>query len=118
MCFVFYTTLKRYVTIAGYRTRFPSLRALAKLVMFAAIDTSAAALAFWILMPNSFEPTLIAFFPIYLACLGVALIGNTPGGLGPFEVTLLWAMPFENVNSLLASLIAFRIVYFALPACL
>ncbi len=117
ICFILYTALKRYMTLAGHRRRFPSLRALFKLLIFAAIDTSAAALAFWLLMPQGFETPFLPFFLIYLTCLGAALIGNTPGGLGPFEVTLLWALPLEDMNDVLAALIAFRVIYFALPAC-
>ena len=40
------------------------------------------------------------------------------GGVGPFELTLFWAIPDTNINELLAALIAFRLVYFALPASL
>ncbi|WP_293449352.1 hypothetical protein [Planktotalea sp.] len=68
-------------------------------------------------MPGSVDIEFSTLFPIYLACLGISLIGNTLRGVGPFEITLLWALQFFDVNEVLASLIAFRIVYFVLPAC-
>jgi phosphatidylglycerol lysyltransferase len=117
-CFTFYTALKRHITVAGYRTRLPSLRAIFALMCFALIDTGFAALAFWVLIPSSADILFAQLFPIYLICLGVALVSNTPGGVGPFELTLLWAIPDTNINELLAALIAFRLVYFALPASL
>ena len=85
---------------------------------FAVIDTGFAALAFWVLIPSSADILFAQLFPIYLICLGVALVSNTPGGVGPFELTLLWAIPDTNINELIAALIAFRLVYFALPASL
>ena len=118
LCLTLYTALKRYLTIGGFRARLPSLRAVFALMFYTALDTFFAALAFWLLFPSGFEMGLLFFFPIYLTCLGIALISNSPGGLGPFEVTLLWALPQVDLNALLASLIAFRLIYFALPACI
>lgn len=117
VCFVIYTALKRHITIAGFRARLPSLRAISAMMFCALIDTGCAALAFWFLLPLGSELSPLYIFPIYLTCLGVGLVSNSPGGLGPFEVTLLWALPHTDLNALLASLIAFRLVYFALPAC-
>jgi phosphatidylglycerol lysyltransferase len=75
-------------------------------------------LALWWLLPESLGLTFAHLLPIYLACLGVALASSTPGGVGPFELTLLFALQGTNVNELLAGLIAFRLVYFAVPACI
>lgn len=116
ICFVLYTALKRYLSFAGRRLRLPSLRAIAALILYTALDTGFAAFALWILLPSHIPVEFGFLFPIYLACLGVALVSNSPGGLGPFEITLLWALQTQNMNDILASLIAFRIVYFALPA--
>lgn len=118
LCFILYTALKRYISLAGRRLRLPSLRAIGALMIYAALDTGFATLALWALLPEGASISLNSLFPIYLACLGASLIGNTPGGLGPFEVTFIWALQMQNVNELLAGLIAFRVVYFALPACL
>ncbi len=118
LCFILYSVLKRYLTLAGRRLRLPSLRAAFSLIFYAGLDTGFAAFALWILLPGDTALSFTYLFPIYLACLGAALLSNTPGGVGPFEVTLLWAMQTQNVNDLLAGLIAFRLIYFALPACI
>ncbi len=117
VCFGLYTVLKRYISVAGHRVRLPSLRAIFTLMCLAALDTGFAAVAFWVLIPQGADLSLSVIFPVYLMCLGASLISNTPGGVGPFELTLLWALPHANVNELLAGLIAFRLIYFALPAC-
>ena len=117
ICLILYTALKRYINVAGHRIRLPSLRAIAILITFAAFDTGFATLAFWLLLPSDIGIEFSTLFPICLACLGISLVGNTPAGVGSFEITLLWALQFVDVNEVLASLIAFRIVYFVLPAC-
>lgn len=118
LCFVLYTAIKRYLTLAGRRLRLPSLSAICALIFYALLDTGFAAFALWILLPAESAIGFTLVFPIYLACLGAALISNTPGGVGPFELTLFWGLQGQNTNELIAALIAFRVVYFALPACL
>lgn len=116
-CLILFTALKRYISVAHHRIRLPSLRALTGFILFAALDTGLAAFALWLLMPATLDLQVQQIFLIYLTCLGAALISNTPSGVGAFEVTFLWALQTHEVNELLASLIAFRTVYFALPAC-
>ncbi|MEP5154222.1 phosphatidylglycerol lysyltransferase domain-containing protein, partial [Planktotalea sp.] len=118
ICLILYTVVKRYLGFAGRRLRLPSLRAISALILYTALDTGFAAFALWILLPTNLPVDFTVLFPIYLACLGIALLSNTPGGLGPFELTLFWALQTQNMNDILASLIAFRIIYFALPAIL
>jgi len=113
---VLYTCLRRTIGVGGARIRLPSLYALGAMAGFAALDTALAGLAFWVLIPAGADITYAAFLPIYLAGLGIALISNTPGGVGPFELTLLWALQDTDLSSVLAGLIAFRLLYFAAPA--
>ena len=113
---VLYTAVRRDFRWQGRRVRLPSLKAIGAMVGYAALDTSLAALAFWILIPAGADISLAALIPIYLAGLGCALLSNTPGGLGPFEVMLLWALQGTDLNAVIAGLIAFRLVYFAVPA--
>lgn len=116
LLFAAFTVLKRHLSIRGRVFRLPSLRALGGMTLFATIDLCFAALAFWLLIPAGAEISYWTLLPIYLAGLGLALMGATPGGLGPFEMTLLWAMQSVDVNLVLAGLIAFRCLYFAAPA--
>ncbi|WP_293442388.1 hypothetical protein [Planktotalea sp.] len=76
----------------------PSLLAIFAPMCFAAIDTGTAALAFWVLTPSSTDIVFAQLFPIYLVCFGLALVSNTPVGVGPFELILLWAIPNININ--------------------
>ncbi|MCF6443172.1 phosphatidylglycerol lysyltransferase domain-containing protein [Nereida sp. MMG025] len=102
----------------GRTVHIPTLRACAQMLALTALDTAAAALALFALMPDG-----IAFadlFALYLLGLGAALISNTPAGIGPFDLALLAglaALPTSpDTAQVVASLLAFRLVYYALPA--
>ena len=96
----------------------PPLLTSARIVALAAIDTGAAALAFYFLMPATVEVPLLVLVPAFLLALGAGLVSGTPGGVGPFEMTLLALLPTTPEAPLLAAVLAFRLVYYALPAIL
>ena len=111
------------VAVAGPRLRvfgrslgLPPLPALARLLSLTAVDTVAAALALWALLPAGVAVAPGMVVAAYLVALGAALVLATPGGLGPFEVALLALLPGIGAEPLLATILAFRLVYFAAPA--
>ncbi|MCB2137496.1 MAG: DUF2156 domain-containing protein, partial [Rhodobacteraceae bacterium] len=50
--------------------------------------------------------------------LGAGLVLATPGGIGPFECALIGLLPGAGAEPVLAAVLAYRIVYFVLPAAL
>ncbi|KMW56935.1 putative membrane protein [Candidatus Rhodobacter oscarellae] len=96
----------------------PPLRAQATLAGLALLDTMAAALALYVLMPADVVPAPMVFYAVFLMALGVGLLGTTPGGLGPFEMMMLACFTQIPDATILAAIAAYRIVYFALPAAL
>ncbi|MEZ5997397.1 MAG: bifunctional lysylphosphatidylglycerol flippase/synthetase MprF [Hyphomonas sp.] len=79
------------------------------------VDWAAAGFALFILLPHSTEIGFGAFLPLFaLACLAGGLSG-LPGGVGVFEAVILLLVPASPVESLAASLIAFRGIYYLLP---
>ncbi len=94
----------------------PPLRAQARFLGLALVDTLAAALALYVLLPAPVPP--LAFYAAFLLALGAGLLGATPGGVGPFEFMLLACLPGLPAEQTLAAIVAYRAVYFALPAVL
>ena len=98
----------------------PRFRAIAKLMPalcgLTFLDLFFAALALWVLFPDptvvSF-PTLLAGFTI---ALGAGLISNAPGGLGAFELVMLTVLATAPEATLCATILAFRVVYYLVPA--
>jgi phosphatidylglycerol lysyltransferase len=100
------------------RFALPSLRAILAVVLLSALDTVLAGLALYALLPAGVELAHGALITAYLIALGAGLIGATPGGVGPFEISMLALLPTVDAPSLLAAIVAFRVVYYLLPAAL
>ncbi len=99
----------------GARTGFGDLGAM---LFWCLIDTSCAALALFVLFPAGIAPPAALFFTAYLLALGAGLLSNAPGGIGAFDLTLLSCLPMVDDATLLATVVAFRIIYYGLPAVL
>lgn len=96
----------------------PPLRLIGRLTLLAAVDTGLAALAMWVLLPAGVHPPFLLFFAAFLFALGAGLLSGAPGGVGPFELCLIAILPMVPESDLIAAVLAFRLVYYALPACL
>lgn len=94
----------------------PNLLTWGRLIPLAAVDLVAAAAALWFLGPDGigFGPLLAAF----LLALGAGLIASTPGGIGVFELTLIALLPGIDREAMLAAVLAWRVVYHALPSAI
>ncbi|WP_341235294.1 phosphatidylglycerol lysyltransferase domain-containing protein [uncultured Sulfitobacter sp.] len=103
------------LTLGRFTVRLPSLRALASILLWTVIDVLAASTALYLLIPGGEVPFTV-LFPLFLVALGSALLSGTPGGVGPFELVLFAALPGGASVQVLTGIIAFRAVYYAIPA--
>ena len=99
-----------------HRRRLPNLFITARLVALAALDTGMAAVALWALCPPDLALPFATLLPAFLLAFGAGLVSGTPGGVGAFEITLLALLPQVPDAPLLAAVLAWRAVYFAIPA--
>ena len=111
------------LTLAAIRPRLklgpitlPDSRFLLSITALAALDTLAACAALWCLLPAEAGVSFAALFPAFLLALGAGMTSGSPGGVGPFELTLLALLPATGSEPLLAAVLAWRAAYFALPA--
>ena len=102
----------------GFTLSLPPLRAMVQMVLLSAIDTAAAATALYLLLSADMAVGWVSLYAAYLLALFAALVSGTPGGVGPFELALVAALPGFPEPELLAAVLAFRLVYYALPALL
>lgn len=100
------------------RLRLPPVRAQGAIVGLVALDTAAAALALYVLLPAGQMPPVALFYAVFLLALGAGMIGATPGGVGPFEVVCLACLPMVPEAGLLAAVAGYRLVYYGLPGAL
>ncbi|PWK58604.1 phosphatidylglycerol lysyltransferase [Silicimonas algicola] len=95
----------------------PPLRLVGRLTVLAITDTALASLALWALLPAGSQPDFSVFLAAFLVALGAGLLSGAPGGVGPFELALVTLLPAVPETELMAAVLAFRLVYYALPAC-
>lgn len=100
-----------------WRFRLPPLRAQVALLALAALDTAAAGLVFYVLLPDP-APAPALVYTVFLLAIGAGLVGATPGGIGPFELLCLTFLPHLPEAPVLAAILGFRMVYYALPAAI
>lgn len=112
---VWVTIRRRHVRIHGFRLELPGLGLTLGQVILGVIDQCAAAGTLFVLLPRHAELDFFTFAATYaFACiLGVA--SNAPGGIGVFEAAMLKAVPIASQESLLASLVLFRAIYYLVP---
>ncbi len=113
VCFMFPTW-----KIGKFTLRLPSLRALFALGAWTLVDIASAGCALWLLLPEGHGIALTDLLPAYFLALGLAIISSAPGGAGPLEIALIALLPAADPATLVAGLLAFRMVYYAVPAIL
>lgn len=100
--------------LAMGRVAVPNLFTMARLFALATVDCLAAGLALWLLIPGDIP--VAAFLPVFLLALGAGLVSGSPAGLGAFEIVMLALLPQAPQAELLAAILAWRVVAYALPA--
>lgn len=94
----------------------PNLFILGRFLIWLAIDLGALAVALWVVLPPLTAPAFWAMLPVFLIALGVGIASGSPGGIGPFEATLLAWLPQVDEAGLVAGILAFRALAYAVPA--
>jgi phosphatidylglycerol lysyltransferase len=92
----------------------PNLVTQGRLLALAAVDCLGAGLALWLLIPGDIG--FATFLPVFLLALGAGLVSGAPAGLGAFEIVLVGLLPAPGMEAVLAGLLAWRLVYYAVPA--
>ncbi|GLU33605.1 bifunctional lysylphosphatidylglycerol flippase/synthetase MprF [Trinickia caryophylli] len=87
-------------------------------VAYAIVDIVGAGAALWVFLPDA-HVSFISFLTVYSAALFLGMVGHTPGGVGVFESAMVFALGGDvSAPSLVAALLAYRVVYFGLPLLL
>lgn len=96
----------------------PPLKLMLRITLLTALDVAFAGAALWVLLPNTATLDLSAFLAAFAVALGAGLLSGAPGGVGPFELCLIALLPMIPEAELMAGILAFRLIYYAVPACL
>jgi phosphatidylglycerol lysyltransferase len=105
----------RSITISGWTMRLPGPRMTLGAILVGLVDTGAAALAFWLLLPAGTDDTFVQVLAVFAIATALGVISHVPGGVGVFEATLILGLPGVPQADLVGALLLFRLVYFGLP---
>ncbi len=95
--------------------RLPTLGTALAQIALAAVDLALASAALYALLPASANISYLAFAGLYMVALAASLLSLVPGGLGIFETIMVLLLPGVPAPQMLAALLAYRLVYYALP---
>lgn len=94
----------------------PRLRTQLHILMLTSCDCVAAALTLYVFLPSAEGLSFPSFLPAFMLASGAGLLSGIPGGVGPFETLLIMLLPDLPPDRLVASILCYRAVYYALPA--
>jgi phosphatidylglycerol lysyltransferase len=99
----------------GASVQLPTLWTALCQLLLAAADLALASGALFVLLPESANVSYLAFAGLYMVALAASLLSLVPGGLGVFESIVVLLLPGVPAPQMLGTLLAYRLVYYALP---
>jgi phosphatidylglycerol lysyltransferase len=99
----------------GHAVRLPAAGIAVRQASLAVVDLALACGTLYVLLPESANVSFVAFLGLYMVALAVSVVSMVPGGLGVFESVLVLLLPGVAPAQLLGTLLAYRLVYYALP---
>jgi uncharacterized membrane protein YbhN (UPF0104 family) len=106
---------RRRLRILGFDLELPGLGLTFAQMALGVVDLCAAASALYLLLPAGHATEFVHFVAAYVFGCVLGIVSHVPGGIGPFEMTMLKAVTTPTQEGLLASLLIFRIVYYLIP---
>lgn len=98
------------------RRHWPNALTMLAFLAWAALDLLALCVALWALFPAPHQPLFATLLPVVLLALGAGLASGAPAGVGAFEMVLIVLLPHIPDGPLMAAILAWRAVFYALPA--
>ncbi len=107
---------KKSVRVGRWAIDLPSKKYTAVQVLISSVDWVLAGGVLYILMPPDLPFSFFGFLAVFLLAQLTGLVSHVPGGLGVFEsVVLFFFSPIIPAPKILASLFAYRVIYYFLP---
>jgi phosphatidylglycerol lysyltransferase len=110
------TLIKKPLRIRDWQFAFPSSRLLVTQLVVASLDWVVAGTVLYTLLPAGPGLSYPGFLGIFLVAEMLGLLSQVPGGLGVFETAVFVLLSAAgNSPAVLASLLAYRGIYYLLP---
>lgn len=106
---------ERAVTVEGYRLALPGVKSTGAQILIGLADLLGAAFALWVLLPPAAVIAFPTFAALFVVGMTLGMLSHAPGGAGVIEATVLLALPHLPADTVLASLLLWRVVYYLIP---
>jgi len=109
---------RRYIKVRHWQLELPGATVSFSQMVVGIGDVCAAAAVLYMLMPEGLNLPFTTFLAIYVLAAMLGIASNAPGGIGVFEATILLALSYLPRESVLGSLLLFRVCYYLVPFAL
>src|SRR5229473_2907699 len=99
----------------GWKVVLPSARLTLLQILIGVVDLGFCALAMYLLMPQQPGIDFVSLAVVFILATLLGFASHAPGSIGVFDAAMLVALPEFGREQLLATLVAFRILYFVIP---
>ena len=106
---------RRYIKVRHWQLELPGATVSFSQMIVGIGDVCAAAAVLYMLMPEGMNLAFTTFLAIYVLAAMLGIASNAPGGIGVFEATILLALSYLPRESVLGSLLLFRVCYYLVP---
>lgn len=107
---------RRVVKFRGWEFPMPALGVAITQLVVAAVDWTLAGLALFVLIPSGHGIAFLPFLGVFLISQVAGQVSHVPGGAGVFETLMLVLLtPKVSAAQGMASLVAFRAIYYIVP---
>lgn len=106
---------RRVIGISNWRIALPDARSTLLQIAIGATDLCLVTVAMYMLLPEFPDVDFVSVLLIFLSATLIGTISHVPGNIGIMEAGMLLGLPQFAKEELLASLLTFRVLYFAVP---
>ena len=99
----------------GWKVVLPSARLTLLQILIGVVDLGFCATAMYLLMPAQPGIDFISLAVVFILATLLGFASHAPGSIGVFDAAMLVALPQFGREQLVATLVAFRILYFVIP---
>ncbi len=105
----------RVLRLAGFSLPLPPRTVAIGQILAGSIDLAASAGVLYVLLPPEVTPAFPYFIVLFAGAVLLGLLSHAPGGFGVFEAAIIAALGQTMSAGVVAGLIAYRLIYYAVP---
>jgi phosphatidylglycerol lysyltransferase len=103
------------IDVRGMEFRFPTFKIAVGQVVLSVVDIMLTAMVMYVLLPELADTSWLVFLGAFVIAILLGALSHLPGGIGVIETALVLLLPNLPPETVLASALAYRVIYYLLP---